>query len=260
MKHLERSAASIRAILRKMEGGFKSNESGTARRTLAQRLTAHHLPLFALAAFSVLLLYMTRPYADVVMRLSFSTAYPALFLLAVTLLIGPINVLTRRRNPVSSDLRRDLGIWAAILAVAHSAIGQCVHLRGRPWLYYVYESLERHSVPLRHDLFGFANYTGLAAALIVLALLATSNDYSLRRLGAPGWKKLQRWNYGVFALVAAHAAGYLAIEKQKLDFVLTIAAGVAATAALQLAGYASRRRHLLRKAARPAAIPSLPQR
>src|SRR3974390_572773 len=126
---------------------------------------------------------------------------PAMILLGFTLLIGPWNLLCRRRNPVSSDLRRDAGIWAGILGIAHTAVGQCVHLRGRPWLYYVYGAQEHHR-GLRNDLFGFSNYTGAIAVVLLAALLATSNDYSLRRFGSTGWKSLQRWNYAVFALAA----------------------------------------------------------
>jgi sulfoxide reductase heme-binding subunit YedZ len=208
---------------------------------LRRRLLLHHLSIFAASAALFLLLYFTRPYKDLWMKLSFSTAYPALFLILLTLSIGPYNVLTRRRNPVSSDLRRDIGIWAGIFSVIHTVVGQNVHLRGRPWLYYLYEHRERHWLPLRHDLFGFSNYTGFIATLIVIALLATSNDYSLRRLGTPQWKRLQRWNYAAFALIGAHAIGYLTIETQKLPFVLTIALGLAATVAIQTAGYHRRR-------------------
>jgi sulfoxide reductase heme-binding subunit YedZ len=215
--------------------------SNLQRVRLQRRLVLHHLSLFAACSAAFLLLFLTRPYKDVWMKLSFSTAYPALFLILLTLSIGPFHVLTRRRNPVSSDLRRDIGIWAGILSVIHTVVGQNVHLRGRPWLYYVYEHRQRHWLPLRHDLFGFANYTGLIGTLIVLVLLATSNDYSLRRLGTPQWKRLQRWNYALFLLIAAHAIGYLAIENQKLPFVLTIALGLVATLVLQTAGYYRRR-------------------
>ena len=177
------------------------------------------------------------------MKASFATAYPALALLAATLLIGPWNVLRRRQNPVSSDLRRDLGIWAGMVGVLHSAIGQCVHLRGRPWLYYVYGPWEHHHrFPLRHNLFGLANYTGAAAVLAIVALLATSNDYALRALGTPRWKQLQRWNYAVFALTAVHAFAYQGIEKQHRPFVATVAVCVAVAAAMQTAGWISRRR------------------
>lgn len=183
------------------------------------------------------------------MKGSFATAYAALILLAATLLIGPVNVLLRRRNPVSVDLRRDVGIWAGILAIAHTAIGQNVHLRGRPWLYYVYQKNEHHSFPIRHDAFGISNYTGALCTLLVLSLLATSNDWSLRRMGAAQWKKLQRWNYAAFALLAIHAVGYEeGIEHQKLPWVTLTAAGLGVTVALQLWGWAMRRSAAVAKA------------
>ena len=205
------------------------------------RLRRHHLPLAAISALLVVLLYITRPYADVLSRASFATAYPATAFLALTLAIGPFNILAGRRNPVSSDLRRDIGIWAGLLGVAHAAIGQCVHLRGKPWLYYIYEHRERHWLPLRHDLFGFANYTGAFSTLLLVVLLATSNDYSLRRLGTPGWKQLQRWNYAVFALAGAHAFLYQAIEKQRPGYVVAIALCVVIATFLQTLGYLRRR-------------------
>ena len=182
------------------------------------------------------------------MRASFATAYPALVLLALTLLIGPWNLLARRHNPVSSDLRRDLGIWAGILCILHTAIGQDVHLRGRPWLYYVYAAREHHAFPVRHDLFGFANYTGAISTLVLIALLATSNDLAFRALGGRQWKQLQRWNYAAFALAALHAVGYLTIEKQPLPMVATVAVCIAITALLQAAGFLKRRAQIREKA------------
>jgi hypothetical protein len=46
------------------------------------------------------------------------------------------------------------------LGAVHTVFGQNVHLRGRPWLYYVYANKDHHLLPLRHDLFGFSNFTG----------------------------------------------------------------------------------------------------
>ena len=206
---------------------------------MQSRLLRHHLPLFVLSFACVAALYSTRPYADVISRASFATAYPALALLAATLLIGPWNVLRRKPNPVSSDLRRDLGIWAGVLGVVHAAVGQFVHLRGRPWLYYVYGPGEHHH-GMRHDLFGLANYTGALGALLLAMLFATSNDFSLRRLGTGKWKQLQRWNYAVFALVAVHSFAFQGVEKQKQLWVVTAAFCVAAALSLQIAGVVRR--------------------
>ncbi len=206
------------------------------RKRFYRRLLEHHLPLLVLSGSSVAGLYFSRPYRDVLSRASFATAYPALVLLSVTLLIGPWNVMRKRKNPVSSDLRRDIGIWAGILGIVHTAIGQCVHLRGRPWLYYIYGPNEHHQFPVRHDLFGVANYAGAAAVLLLCAGFATSNDFSLRALGTPRWKQLQRWNYAVFALTAAHGFAYQGIEKQQFSYVSIVAACVVVVLVFQTAG------------------------
>ncbi len=211
------------------------------RQRTRQRLLRHHLPLLCVSFAATASLYFTRPYPDVVTRLSFATAYPALVLLAVTLVIGPWNVLRRRVNPLSSDLRRDIGIWAGVLGIAHTAVGQCVHLRGRPWLYYVYSPQEHHH-GIRHDLFGFANYTGAIGVLLLALLLATSNDWSLRRFGKHSWKRMQRWNYFVIALAAAHAIAFLTMEKQKLPFDSVVAACLVIVLIAQAWGYSRRRR------------------
>lgn len=224
---------------------------------MQRRLLRHHLPIGLLSALSVVALYYSRGRGDVISWLSFSTAYPALVLIAITLLIGPWNLLRKKANPISTDLRRDIGIWAGILSLIHAGVGQCVHLRGRPWLYYVYGPAEHHH-GLRHDLFGFSNYTGALSVLLVAMLFATSNDASLRWLGTAGWKKLQRWNYLGFGLASAHAIGYFAIEKQKLPFVTFAAACMAITLILQMWGLVLRRQKLASQTAR-APIPATRQ-
>lgn len=207
---------------------------------MQRRGAKHHLPLAFIGAASSVLFGWAGPHRDWITAVSFGTAYPALALLSVTLLMGAWWAVRGRAHPVSSDLRRDVGIWAGILTTIHAVAGQCVHLRGRPWLYYVYSAPEHHR-GLRHDLFGFNNYAGLIGTLLVIALIATSNDVSLRRLGGAKWKSLQRWNYAVFALAAVHTFGYETMEKQKAGFVATAVMCVAATVALQGAGFLVRR-------------------
>lgn len=211
---------------------------------ILHRLLAHHSILLMLSGGFLLLLYRALPQRDAIWKLSLVTAYAALILLTITLVLGPWHIFHNRRNPVSSDLRRDIGIWAGILGIAHTVIGLDVHLRGRPWLYFVYARTEAHWFPLRHDLFGFANDTGLVGTLLLLMLFATSNDISLRRLGTPRWKKLQRWNYALFFLVALHGAAYQTIETQKMPFVAALIFCVVMTAAFQTTGYYLRRRSI----------------
>ena len=203
---------------------------------MSRRLLRHHLPLAAITLVSAWILYATRPYPDVITKLSFASAWPALVLLAATLLIGPWRKLSGRDTPTSQDLRRDIGIWAGITGLFHTGIGQCVHLRGRPWLYYIYEKW--HVMPLRYDVFGFSNYAGLVAALILLVLLATSNDASLRKLGMARWKGWQRWNYACFALAVLHGFGYLVgIESLKYAWITLAAACALLTLILQTAAW-----------------------
>jgi methionine sulfoxide reductase heme-binding subunit len=206
------------------------------RGRLLPRIWRHHVPLLLVSFVCVAVLYQTRPYPDILSRASFATAYPALALLAVTLLIGPLNLLFHKPNPVSSDLRRDIGIWAGLLGILHAGVGQFVHLRGRPWLYYVYGPTEHHH-GMRHDLFGLANYTGALGTLLLILLLATSNDFSLRRFGTRVWKKMQRWNYAVFALVAVHSFAFQGVETQKVQWVITVAVCVGAAISMQIAGF-----------------------
>jgi methionine sulfoxide reductase heme-binding subunit len=153
---------------------------------LRRRLLHHILIAAGSVALTAILMHLF-PKRDFISRVSIGTAYPALFLTAAALLLGPFNVLRRKLNPVSFDLRRDLGIWAGILAVAHTAVGLNVHLRGKMWLYFV--DTRYH---LRRDAFGFGNYTGGFAALVFALLLVLSNDVSLRKLRVERWKSLQR--------------------------------------------------------------------
>jgi len=66
--------------------------------------------------------------------------------------------------------------------------------------------------------FGLGNWTGLAATVIALVLLVTSNDAALRRFKATPWKWLQRLNYAVFVLVVAHAFFYGAFLRMSSPF------------------------------------------
>jgi sulfoxide reductase heme-binding subunit YedZ len=123
----------------------------------------------------------------------------------------------------------------------HTIIGLCVHMRGRPWLYFMYQRREEHTFPLRHDIFGFANETGLIATVILLLLFVTSNDYALRRLGTPAWKRLQRWNYVLFLFAFLHTIAYQTMEKQRAPFMAMVGVCAAITLLLQGLGFQRRR-------------------
>jgi sulfoxide reductase heme-binding subunit YedZ len=175
------------------------------------------------------------PSKDSLTRWSFGSAFAAISLLTITLAIGPINTLRGTRQPVSSDFRRDTGIWACLWSVFHTTVGLQVHLRGRMSEYFFQPGDQPLLARLRHDMFGVANYTGLAAAIVVLMLAAISNDWSLRVLGARQWKRVQQLNYVLFTIVIVHAMLYQVIEKRSPPFAFAIGFFAASTTVLQAA-------------------------
>src|SRR6266571_5235785 len=209
------------------------------------RRSKRHLTLAGGAIAITCLAFAATPPPDFRHRLSMATAYAGLIFLGVSLWIGPWNVLRHRTNPVSFDLRRDVGIWTGILAIVHTVIGLTVHLRGLMWMYF-FKAL--HPLHLQNTQFGFANFTGLAAALLFLMLLAISNNLSLRALKTNRWKSLQRWTYVAFVLTAVHGIAYQLIEKRHVAWVLVFALVTAAVAAGQIFGFVQvqrRMRHAL---------------
>ena len=205
-----------------------------------QRRIARHL-LIALCTLLCTALFweLFAVRRDLISRLSVATAYPALFLTVFAMALGPWNVLRRRANPISFDLRRDVGIWAGVLAILHTIVGLNVHLRGRPWLYFV----DDHN-RVRHDLFGFGNDTGSISALLFLLLLAISNDLSLRRLGTKKWKSLQRWTYAAAGLAFLHAVAYQQIEKRQAGYEALMWCVTLLLAGFQLTGWWIARRRV----------------
>jgi methionine sulfoxide reductase heme-binding subunit len=170
-------------------------------------------------------------------QLSMTSAYASLVLLVASLAVGPVNVLRGHPNPVSTDLRRDIGIWCGMLALVHTFFGLQVHMAGRFWLYFVYPLEETQRLTLRHDLFGLANHTGAIATLLFVLLLALSNDAALRRLGTRRWKLLQRASYVGFAFIVLHGVAYQWIERRAVPLILVFAALCVGALVLQLAGF-----------------------
>ena len=96
--------------------------------------------------------------SQVMFRLSMATGYTSVVLIGWALLIGPWRVMRGRSAPVSTDFRRDVGIWGGLFGLAHVATGLFVHL-GDPLKYFFFRD-EARRVPVRYDLFGFANWSG----------------------------------------------------------------------------------------------------
>ncbi|MGI9146833.1 MAG: ferric reductase-like transmembrane domain-containing protein [Chloroflexota bacterium] len=213
--------------------------SPAQRHRLGWRLVWHHLGLACVSVVLGAAIYAALPGPDEHFRLSMATAYVGLAFLAVTLLIGPLKVLRRQRGALSDDLRRDVGLWTALLGGLHVIVGIQVHM-GSPWLYFFYGAGQRPAfwpLPVRIDVFGLANDTGLAATLILGVLLLASNDVSMRTLGNRWWKRVQQLNYGLLALVVLHGIVYQRIEGRDPGWVLLFWAAWLVAAGLQLVGF-----------------------
>jgi sulfoxide reductase heme-binding subunit YedZ len=168
-------------------------------------------------------------------RTSAATAYTALLLLAATLLIGPMKVALHRPTPLSIDLRRDLGIWAAIFATVHTLLAIDTPMRldiGRVFA-------------LNPDRLGIdspatANDVGLAATLLVLLLAALSNDRSIRLMGGSRWKSLQRLSYLLFALAIVHTILYDRLVQPGPFYELLMLGALMIVLTLQINGWLER--------------------
>lgn len=191
--------------------------------------------LVATATMTVLIVVYLVPERRQVEAFSLGAAYAGLLFLAVCLSIGPMKLLQGKVSPASSDLRRDIGIGAALLGTLHTALGLQVHMK-HWWEYFFQPSVTDSVQGLRVDAFGIANYGGLFALLVSLGLWAISSDKALARLGRPLWKRWQRTSYVTALLVVAHGFVYQRLEHRAVAAVGVIALLSLVVITLQLMG------------------------
>ncbi len=164
--------------------------------------------------------------------------------MTAALAVGPLNLIRGRPNPVSTDLRRDIGIWAAIYGIAHTVAGLNVHMPGHMLSYFAMSAPD-----LGTKAFIAANWLGLLAALLLLVLLSVSNDVSLRTLGTRRWKLIQQATYIVVIAVVLHGAAYQIIEKRKWIAASVFSALAVGALILQSAGVRARLKQTRRRRA-----------
>jgi sulfoxide reductase heme-binding subunit YedZ len=188
------------------------------KNSIKNRFKIYYLPMLVLSSIFCLIFYIFwKPTLPLIPFITYTSGYLSIVLFAVSLLLGPINLILRRKNPISTYIRRDIGIFGGILGIIHSVVGLFMHFIGKPWLYFVKEVGD--NLIIRFDLFGLANYTGLFGALILILLLIISNDYFLGKLKVVKWKNLQRFTYLMFLLVIAHSIFYR-LNANKEDLII----------------------------------------
>lgn len=177
--------------------------------SLIRRTALRHAVTALLAAFLAYLFGAVHGQWSEMHRWNRASADASLLLLTFTMAVGPgarIWPALRRLLP----FRRELGIYAVLLAFVHTVI----ILDG--WLEWdmprliglvFHPALDRH-VMAEHG-FGLANLIGVLALAYGFVLMITSNDRCLRLLSGPTWKFLQTGAYVLWALVVAHTAYFL---------------------------------------------------
>lgn len=169
---------------------------------------------------------------------SIGSAYAGFTLLAVSLSLGPINVLRKRHNPAHSVLRRDFGIGAGVAGLVHTALGIQVHMGGEIIRYFTLPEPRRASGMV----FVSANYLGLIASVVLVLLVSISNNVSIRKMGIERWKKTQRLVYAAAAATLLHGLLYQLLEKRGAPGVSLVLLALLVVLVLQVRGVRVRRR------------------
>jgi sulfoxide reductase heme-binding subunit YedZ len=224
-------------------GGTRDSDSPNGRDKLSywERRLARHAVLGLVSLCVGAIVWTWSPHRSRVEGVSFATAYAGVAMLAVALVLGPLNLLRRRPNPVSTDLRRDVGLWAGLWGVAHTIAGLQVHMGGDLRRYFLPAA---SGSPVSRSTLAFvtANYLGFIGALLLIVLMLLSNDIALKTLGVGRWKWLQRSSYLVLGFVVLHGALYQLLEKRSVGLVVVLTVVTTFAIVLQVAGVRAQRR------------------
>lgn len=198
--------------------------------------SGRHLGLsLAVAASGTAVWYAGEP-AEGMARLSLLTAWLCFVLLAAALCLGPWRVLRGGQPVLNHLLRRDLGIWAALTALAHLLAATAVVMTPVYYGRYINGVDNQPLSAFIGPLSTISIVSGYLIGIVCLLLLGISSNLALRVLGAHRWKSLQRWSYAVFALTAAHGLAFQYIELRTGIWLIALGLCSLVVLTLQLAG------------------------
>ena len=159
-----------------------------------RRFAAFKWTLFAAclipAAAAAAAVFSDSPPADPVEFLTGESGEWALRFLVATLAMTPLRLLSGWTAPLK--LRRMLGLFAFFYAACHFAVYLFLDLQ-LDFSHVMDDLLERKFIG-----------PGFAAFVLLLPLAATSNAFSVRRLGAKMWLNLHRAVYPIAVFAAVH--------------------------------------------------------
>ena len=200
-----------------------------------QKRILTHLGLFGFTLLGIGLIYLYEPTSQLNDILSLGTGYVSLILLVVTLSIGTLNLILKRKNSVNLNFRRDVGVWCGLTGVFHGLISFTLYNSGNLLSYFLTKTANG-SYSLDFNLNALSNVIGVLAFLIMLVLLVTSNNLSMRYLKGKSWKFVQRFNYPLFIVVVVHTIGYVVLNVRESVFTFLLVALVIFTILAQLIG------------------------
>jgi sulfoxide reductase heme-binding subunit YedZ len=163
--------------------------------------------------------------------------------MTVALIIGPLRRARGEVVPANIYIRRDLGIWAALLGFLHFYAGNVVAMNQVYIGTFVRGPLAPPIESLRNQLFSWGSILGLIIAIIFLVLLAISSDRALRWLKVSRWKKIQRSSHVALWLTVIHGVAFQLLEARFIPLVFLVVMAIAIFA-VQLRGRRKNKREL----------------
>ncbi len=171
--------------------------------------------LLAMASLSILgVVWGSAPGALALDRLSLVSAYLFLLLVSFVLLIGPVRAIRTGRVTINDTWRRDIAIWSTLIGFVHLAAGAAESMTPDYLDLFVTHAVNPPSSTVREIFFLWSVITGFVVGLLLVVLLALSNNWSMKIIGQLWWKRLHRASYIAFALTILHGIGFQILESR----------------------------------------------
>lgn len=147
-------------------------------------------------------------------RVSLTSAYLFLLLISVVLLLGPLRTLRTGRVIINQTLRRDIAIWCALMGFVHLLAGSVESMTPVYMDVFIKHAVKPPSTSTREVLFLWSAIAGFVIGVLLLVLLALSNNWSLKVIGLRWWKRLHRLSYLAFVLTILHGISFQVLESR----------------------------------------------
>lgn len=196
-----------------------------------------HLALAAVDVIALSIAWLAGDAVTAADRISIVSAYLCLALLCAALLIGPVRAIRTGQPCLNHLVRRDIGIWAAIIGFVHFALALALSMNFEYMDAFVNAEGLSLTRDLRYRLYSLGNISGFLVGVFFLLLLLLSNNRSLSLLGTRWWKRLQRLSYLALAATIFHAVSFQVLESRAWVLIVLICAAGAWVLVRQLRGF-----------------------